>query len=633
MGRTEAFAALSLALSGLPATLAGQDAINSPCMERRISASAVQTREDVRAFVHCAAEYIREHGTAKAHLAFHVDERWRHGPLYVFVNEVAPQPDKTLALVHPPDPSKEGKVWGNLEDSFGRNLFADLYRMLAVVDAGWFYYPFLNPATGRQEPKASYVIEIEWNGIRAAVGAGIYEGDLPGTCHPERVNAALLDSAPSPRRLQEFVRCAALRLESDAHLATEELVSGKRWNNGSIYLYVLDTAGNQVFSGKRAGVDGVPFHEWGSRASATERFGGRDTARVGEVFGEAFVYYAAENPASSTVEPKFGMIKRVTSYGVPLLVGAGYHSPDPAPVKAPCSQNSASAAAVREREDLEAFVQCAAEYASRHGTAAARRAFNDGTRWKEGSIYVFVTELAPSLQKPAELIVFPPDPSREGSAPEWSHDEFGTTIPDEMHRVLSLVDSGWIYYSFANPETGMVEPKSSFAKVIDWNGRRAAIGAGIYERDLPGTCDRSQVNAAIVSASQAEGPTVEFVNCAALALESIGLYAPRILSSEPQWSSDLAFLVAVNPESGRQLFNGSPNLFDEGMSAQQFATTALGGMDVPQLVNTFGEVFLYFDFPVAGHATGPVAAYLRRVVVQGAPILLGAGYSADATAP
>ncbi len=633
MRRVGTLTALASALSGLTASLAAHDEASSPCDERRISASAVQTGADVRTFVHCAADYIKEHGPAKARLAFHVDERWRHGPLYVFVDEVTSQPDKTRAFVYPPDPAREGKVRRKLDNSFGRNLFRDLYRMLAVVDAGWSCSSFLNPVTGSHEPKASYVTEIDWNGIRAAVGAGIYERDLPGPCHPEEVNAALLDSAPSPRRLQEFVRCAAMRLESDAHLATEELVAGERWNHGSIYVYVLDTAGNQIFSGKRTGVDGVPFHEWGSRLAPTDRFGGRDMAKVGDVFGEAFVYFEAENPATGNVEPKFGMLKRVTSHGVPLLVGAGHHSFDPTPAKAPCSENSATAAGVEGREDLEAFLQCAAEYKSKHGAEEARRAFHEDARWTDGSMYIFIGELTPSTKKPAELIVFPPDPSQEGPRPAWPHDDFGSTIPDEMHRVLSMVDSGWFYYSFTNPETGMPEPKSSFVKVVDWNGRRSVIGAGIYERDLPSTCDSRQVNARPVSESQAEGPTVELVNCAALALESIGLYAPRILTGEPRWAQDRAFLIAADPDSAQQVFNGNPGLFDDGLSVQQFAATYLGGADVSELAGTFGQVFLYFGFPGAGQSTDSVAKYLNRVVVQGVPMILGAGYSTGAAGP
>ena len=45
---------------------------------------------------------------------------------------------------------------------------------MSIVDSGWLYYAFLNPATGNDEPKASYVKRIDWDGNPAVIGAGIY---------------------------------------------------------------------------------------------------------------------------------------------------------------------------------------------------------------------------------------------------------------------------------------------------------------------------------------------------------------------------------------------------------------------------------------------------------------------------
>ena len=40
------------------------------------------------------------------------------------------------------------------------------------VGEGWIYYSFTNPATGRDEPKASYLKSIDWDGALATIGAG-----------------------------------------------------------------------------------------------------------------------------------------------------------------------------------------------------------------------------------------------------------------------------------------------------------------------------------------------------------------------------------------------------------------------------------------------------------------------------
>ena len=52
-------------------------------------------------------------------------------------------------------------------------------------------------------------------------------------------------------------------------------------------------------------------------------FGGRDVVSVGDVFGETFLYYSARNPASGMMQNKVTFVKRVVTYGFPVLIGAG----------------------------------------------------------------------------------------------------------------------------------------------------------------------------------------------------------------------------------------------------------------------------------------------------------------------
>ena len=195
------------------------------CAEHSIAASAVRTPEDIQAFVQCAYEYVQEEGFSEARRAFHEDERWRHGPIYVFVSEVTPVTAAARSLVLPPDPPREWAPWGGLIDSFGNDYFRELYRIMSIVDEGWIYYSFMNPATGRDEPKVSYVKSIGCD------GAGIYRRDIPGTCNSEEVNAMLLDSDPSNERLVEFVRCAAMELEMKGYFAISTLMTEPRWRS------------------------------------------------------------------------------------------------------------------------------------------------------------------------------------------------------------------------------------------------------------------------------------------------------------------------------------------------------------------------------------------------------------------
>ncbi len=223
------------------------------------------------------------------------------------------------------------------------------------------------------------------------------------------MNAAILDAEPSDEKLQEFVRCAALRLESEGYFAMAELEGDSRWKYGSTYTFVMDMMGNQVLSGNWIRVNGNQLHEWGGKSMPTDQFGGRDIVGTGDTFGEAPIYYRAINPATGAYQGKVGLLKRIVAQGVPLLVGAGYYvSPDRPVAATNCSDNYVTASAIRTQRDIPAYVECAAEYVMENGTAEARRAFNEDERWRQGPYYIFVDGLSENW---AESIVhvFPPD--------------------------------------------------------------------------------------------------------------------------------------------------------------------------------------------------------------------------------
>ena len=261
-------------------------------------------------------------GFEEARRAFNEDERWKSGQIYVFVDGIAKSGEGLIPYVYPPAPSREGSAWGSLVDNFGNDIVSELDRIMSIVDSGWLYYAFLNPATGNDEPKASYVKRIDWDGNPAVIGAGIYRRDIPGTCESEEVNARGLEAAPSNERLQEFVRCAAMELESQGYFAVWSLTTDPRWGNGSIYLFGVDAYGSSLFNGDL-------FSRLYSVSELDPYINtsleGQDLVSVGDAFGESFLYYSAINPSTRGLERKVTFVKRVVVYGLPILVGAGYY--------------------------------------------------------------------------------------------------------------------------------------------------------------------------------------------------------------------------------------------------------------------------------------------------------------------
>ena len=308
-------------LMAIPSPAFGSDDGPS-CAEKSVVASAVQTRDDVRAFVQCAYEYAIEMGPEEARRAFNEDERWKSGSIYVFISESTPESDQAHHFVFPPEPEREGTSRGLLIDVFGNDYYKEQHRITSGFGEGWLYYSFTNFATGRDEPKASYVKSIDWNGTPAGIGAGIYLRDIPGSCNREEVNATELAANPSDRKLQEFVRCAAMEMESMGFFASISLSSDPRWRQDSVYVFGVDGNGNTLFSG-----DPYRWGGWTLGGADTEltSLTDRDDLSVADAFGETFLYYMARNPATGMQQSKVVFVKRVVTYGLPILIGSGYY--------------------------------------------------------------------------------------------------------------------------------------------------------------------------------------------------------------------------------------------------------------------------------------------------------------------
>ena len=134
------------------------------CADNPIVASAVRTTKDVQAFVQCAYEFVQEMGFEEARRAFNEDERWKSGPIYVFVSEATPMSDQARLFVFPFNRSLEGSSLGLLIDAFGNDYYREQNRIVRNFGEGLLHYSFTNPVTGRDEPKVSYIKRIEWEG-------------------------------------------------------------------------------------------------------------------------------------------------------------------------------------------------------------------------------------------------------------------------------------------------------------------------------------------------------------------------------------------------------------------------------------------------------------------------------------
>ena len=157
------------------------------CADKSIVARAVRTAEDIQTFVQCAYEHVQDVGFVEARRAFNEDVRWKSGSIYIFVSGAVPMSDQAQLFVFPPARPREGSSLGLLIDAFGNDYYKEQHRIVSGFGEGWIYYSFPNQVTGRDEPKASYIKSIDWEGNPAAIGAGVHRRDIPGTCEVEEV--------------------------------------------------------------------------------------------------------------------------------------------------------------------------------------------------------------------------------------------------------------------------------------------------------------------------------------------------------------------------------------------------------------------------------------------------------------
>jgi hypothetical protein len=112
-----------------------------------------------------------------------------------------------------------------------------------------------------------------------------------------------------------------MELDSKGYFASVSLANDPRWRSDSIYLFGLDTYGYTLFTGSPAN----PLIGSELSSAYIGSFGDRDVLAAADAFGETFLYYSNRNPATNQWQRKVTFVKRVTSFGVPVLIGAGYY--------------------------------------------------------------------------------------------------------------------------------------------------------------------------------------------------------------------------------------------------------------------------------------------------------------------
>ncbi len=124
------------------------------------------------------------------------------------------------------------------------------------------------------------------------------------------------------------------------------------------------------------------------------------------------------------------------------------------------------------RADVEAFVQEAVDYANAHGKDAALAEFSNASgSFERGELYIYAYDFS------GTVLAHGGDPTLVGK------NLINYQDPTGFYVIQALIEkaksgSGWVSYTWDNPQTGRQDPKLGYVMKVDdtwW------LGSGLYE--------------------------------------------------------------------------------------------------------------------------------------------------------
>ena len=393
--------------------------------ERDVSLDSTPPAQ-VRALVEQAVARYDARGR-DATLAHYNDPDSRDGEYYVFV--VDSEDLRSVANVARPD--FVGTI-PNRVDPTGYDYGKDIAA--ATEEGGWISYVFLNPDTGEQQRKHSWITLHD--GL--VFGSGWYEPVIATRDDPPAYTRALVDQAIA-------------RYERDGHDATIAYYNSPDSIDGQWYVFIGDE--NDVMIAHAA----VPANVGLSYDDVISPDGYPAGAQVAAaaVEGGAWTTYTYLNAATGNVETKHSWVTRHNG----MIFGSGWYEEGPPKSDAAAYTKTFVDRAVNLYNDL-----------GREGTIA----YYNSPESIDGQWYVFIGD------ENDVMIAHATVPANVGK-------HFNDVIspdgyPAGAQVAASAVEDGaWTTYTYLNAATGNVETKHSW--VTRHNGM--IFGSGWYEEGPP----------------------------------------------------------------------------------------------------------------------------------------------------
>ncbi len=452
---------ITLLLALLLAMLAAPASAQTPCDSHDGRLADLHSREQLKAFVHCAADHVESVGWEQAAQDFASDD-WLDGPLYLFASTL-----EGISLFSPGTDAEPGDSLWELRDSDGVAVVQEQARIARDFGGGYVFYRIENIFTGQEEPKVSYVLRVDHQGGPVFIGAGLHPRDTHGTCSPDTVRASLVYNELD---VETFVNCAAHHLQQNGLQALHDFNNDPRWISGPSYLFFYDL--ESAFAVLNAG---QPHLVGTDRSGSTDPDGVKITQEIQRILrnhDDGYVYYRFRNPATDEEGRKITYARRVLLEGHEYLLAAGLYVPSLECSALPMAHD------INTREELQLYVSCGVELFEERGELAFDL-FRHHPQWVGGSSYLFVSG------SDCRNIFYPLDYLYDESQTCALEDSAGNLVnQDILDMATSEAGEGWVDYVWLNPASDSLETKSSYIIGSTLDGEQVSVGAGLYESEL-----------------------------------------------------------------------------------------------------------------------------------------------------
>ena len=413
--------------------------------------------------------------------------------------------------------------------------------------------------------------------------------------------------------IRHFVQCAVKHVEAVGwEQAIQNFETDPLWRDGPMYLFGMYTDGINIFNASGAT---PPGEDRSDAQDADGRFHVRRMLYTVRVFGGGFTSYRFRNPETEDLDLKVSYTHAVS---VPYLgrdawLASGYY---PLDVPGSCHASRVRASLVYTLEDAEKFVRCAELHIEEHGLRALYDLANE-PRWNSSPTYLFLL-----VQESLIQIMSGANPQLNGLSLAAQEDSTGYRYVEEGAKSMALFGERVTYYEFLNPVTGVVEPKSTYARLIEFGGFQYILGTGIYS---PSRLACRAVPSARDVDTKAELEL--FVRCAADLVAERGSAAFDLLLNHRTWREGSTY-VFVNGQDCQNLVYPL-DYRAEGESRCDMADSegTLMNQDIHDIANS-EEGEGYSSYLWINPATGEVerkTSYVISVEIDGEMAAVGTG--------